>query len=376
MTAQPPDKPKKRPWYRPHLLTVIFLVPAAGGLFCLNGWYAAWTVGLAGLIRHDYFGFPLPFCIDSWRDLTEARNAAFLIVDLIAFLAALLLLAALCEWLIRRWPRIRYSLRTLLLFTLLAGSGMGVWFKWEPWERLCMIQTNQKELTAMSGSPWACFPAISKDNSKILACDIWGELHLFEIQNGRELWSTAYDMSTTFYGTSCCCILQFSGEQTVEANYFNSNSNEVYRFDLKTGKQLPHMNAGSVTGKDKSDCIFSDGGSMKTYTPDGKKFATWGFPSQTSAIEIGDSSSGNLLAIIGGEETSGVIGMRFSEDGSRLAAACWNTALIYHRRRPEYWWGLAWLPEFWLALIFSGAFIWSVRRDRRELYRRNGEVGA
>jgi hypothetical protein len=33
----------------------------------------------------------------------------------------------------RRWPRIRYSLRTLLFFTLLAGSGMGVWFKWEPW---------------------------------------------------------------------------------------------------------------------------------------------------------------------------------------------------------------------------------------------------
>jgi len=33
----------------------------------------------------------------------------------------------------RRWPRIRYSLRTLLLFTLLAGSGMGVWFRWEPW---------------------------------------------------------------------------------------------------------------------------------------------------------------------------------------------------------------------------------------------------
>jgi hypothetical protein len=48
----------------------------------------------------------------------------------------------------------------------------------------------------------------------------------------------------------------------------------------------------------------------------------------------------------------------------------------WHRRRPEYWWGLAWLPEFWLALIFGGAFAWSVRRDRKELYRRNGEVPA
>ncbi|HEY3323271.1 MAG TPA: hypothetical protein VGP72_22645 [Planctomycetota bacterium] len=40
---------------------------------------------------------------------------------------------------------------------------------------------------------------------------------------------------------------------------------------------------------------------------------------------------------------------------------------IWSRRRPEHWWGLAWLPEFWLTLLFSGALVWSVRRDRREL---------
>jgi hypothetical protein len=37
------------------------------------------------------------------------------------------------------------------------------------------------------------------------------------------------------------------------------------------------------------------------------------------------------------------------------------------RKRPEYWWGLAWLPEFWLTLLFAGALAWNVWRDRRTL---------
>jgi hypothetical protein len=35
------------------------------------------------------------------------------------------------------------------------------------------------------------------------------------------------------------------------------------------------------------------------------------------------------------------------------------------RRRPEYWWGVAWLAEFWLTALFAGALGWSVWRDRK-----------
>ena len=37
---------------------------------------------------------------------------------------------------------------------------------------------------------------------------------------------------------------------------------------------------------------------------------------------------------------------------------------VWSRRRPEYWWGLAWLPEFWLTLVVSAAFAWSAWRER------------
>ena len=40
---------------------------------------------------------------------------------------------------------------------------------------------------------------------------------------------------------------------------------------------------------------------------------------------------------------------------------------IWHRRRPEYWWGVAWLPEFWLTLAISIGLVWNVWRDWRRL---------
>jgi len=41
--------------------------------------------------------------------------------------------------------------------------------------------------------------------------------------------------------------------------------------------------------------------------------------------------------------------------------------LSFVRRRPEYWWGIVWLPEFWLTILLAGGFLVSVWRDRRRL---------
>ena len=53
--------------------------------------------------------------------------------------------------------------------------------------------------------------------------------------------------------------------------------------------------------------------------------------------------------------------LEFSPDG------CWivtssddKSARLWLNNRPEYWWGVAWLPEFWLTLLFAGAWVWSV----------------
>jgi hypothetical protein len=34
-----------------------------------------------------------------------------------------------------------------------------------------------------------------------------------------------------------------------------------------------------------------------------------------------------------------------------------GTLVIWQRRRPEWWWGVFWLPEAWFALLSGGALI-------------------
>ena len=57
----------------------------------------------------------------------------------------------------------------------------------------------------------------------------------------------------------------------------------------------------------------------------------------------------------------------FAPDGQHIVTGSKNGGKghIWSRRRPEYWWGIAWLPEFWLTVLFGGALVWSVWRERR-----------
>ena len=38
---------------------------------------------------------------------------------------------------------------------------------------------------------------------------------------------------------------------------------------------------------------------------------------------------------------------------------------LLERRRPEYWWGVAWLPEFWLTLVFGAVLLRNLWRGAR-----------
>ncbi|HEY3319722.1 MAG TPA: hypothetical protein VGP72_04525 [Planctomycetota bacterium] len=77
------------------------------------------------------------------------------------------------------------------------------------------------------------------------------------------------------------------------------------------------------------------------------------------------AETGAPLAVL--RHTSGPILARFAGQGRHiLSMGDSNDAHLWCRRRPEQWWGVAWLPEFWLAVVFSFGLVWSVRRDRRE----------
>lgn len=58
----------------------------------------------------------------------------------------------------------------------------------------------------------------------------------------------------------------------------------------------------------------------------------------------------------------------FSPDGNEIVTASDDgSSCLLSRRRPEYWWGIAWLPEFWLTILFGIGLLWSLYRDFRML---------
>ena len=48
-----------------------------------------------------------------------------------------------------------------------------------------------------------------------------------------------------------------------------------------------------------------------------------------------------------------------------------KTLTLWHNRRPEWWWGVAWLPAFWATAGFTLVLAWSVWSDRKTLRKKN-----
>jgi len=129
---------------------------------------------------------------------------------------------------------------------------------------------------------------------------------------------------------------------------------------------------------------FSDEGALKTV--EGKPHMVLGPPE----IKIGGGAAGErcLLVSDDGElwvicEPGGrpavmlamldfdlweVIAVAMSRDESLVAISTLaGEVRAYRRRRPEWWWGVFYLWEFWLTAAFGVMLLWSIWRDGRVL---------
>jgi hypothetical protein len=167
-----------------------------------------------------------------------------------------------------RFPRLRFSLRTLVVFVLLVGSGFGLWWRWEPWFVRREFEYQGNKLTA--------FKNVSPD--------------------GKRWVKTSTDLPYSLHGIA------------------------VFRTD-PTGGLVPSSECALHT-------IGCDLWIEEVWFVDDDSILAWGTKPDLDESE-------------------------------------WYALL--ERRRPEYWWGVAWLPEFWFALAFGVGLGWSAWRDRRRL---------
>jgi len=112
--------------------------------------------------------------------------------------------------------------------------------------------------------------------------------------------------------------------------------------------------------------------SYASFSPEGDRVVTTSLWAKN--LCIWDARTGACLGELEDSDRLPLIDAVFSDDGWLLFVndGADRTLRLYRRRRPEWWWGVAWLWEFWLTVALAAAFVWSVLRDRKALARQGG----
>ena len=133
-----------------------------------------------------------------------------------------------------------------------------------------------------------------------------------------------------------------------------SKDNTVRVWDGETGHEL-HVLRGH------EDTVWS-----AAFSPNGRRIVT---VSDDGTARVWDVETGRALCVLKGHQNK-IWSFAFSPDGRRIVTASLDkTARVWRRVRPEWWWGVFWLPQFWFTVLFAAGFVWSLRRDYKRLMR-------
>jgi WD40 repeat protein len=91
------------------------------------------------------------------------------------------------------------------------------------------------------------------------------------------------------------------------------------------------------------------------------------------SVHIIEADNGITLAVLKLEES--VTCASFSPDGRSLAVSGHlGTVKVYRRYRPEWWWGVFCMLEFWFSAVFAAALVWSLIADKACFARMDAEA--
>ena len=145
---------------------------------------------------------------------------------------------------------------------------------------------------------------------------------------------------------------------------------DTYVYDAETGHR---MGTTSVAISSRALAGLSPPGKMDCVTTDGSRRLKEQHGRNSSVLLVCDTRNESVLAELGPFQVGGelgLVGLEVTPDGKKVLIATPrpdNTAHIYRRRRPEWWWGVFCLWEFWLTAAFAALLLWSIIRDRRAL---------
>ncbi len=229
----------------------------------------------------------------------------------------------------------RFSLRTLVVFLLLATSAFGLAYHFAPW--YC-------ERTLDGHAALVMHTVFSNDGMRLLTSDGEAATRTWDVETGVSLGVMKRSPREV--------IPSFRGPTAGPAP---SRSREIWRA-LQGASSTPYFTYSATTSP-----------GCGAVSPDETRVVTG---DKTGALIMWDARTGRRLCTVGSHERGTlVIAADFSPSGRRLATGGVDrTARIWRRRRPEWWWGVFYLWEFWLTAAFAALFVWSIVRDRRSLH--------
>ena len=244
----------------------------------------------------------------------------------------------------------RFSLRTLVIFLLLVTAGMGLWWHWEAWCRMRSFHVT-RSLSGRHEPSVRHTPAEeggSAENGQVPGSpDSFRAHNIGYIMQDSQLEAVCFDRVEDLHDASDDSVFSYRTRvfSARTGKQVDSRSGQVRKADLLT---VWNVQVDSADGREaQSDCYEVDKFMVYTYGPRERAPLAGVGPFRFCPDSVEDafafSSTGTSLAVVEGGDT----------------------VHIYLRRRPEWWWGVFWLWEFWLTAAFAALLIWSLLRDRR-----------
>ena len=254
-----------------------------------------------------------------------------------------------------RW-RPRYSLRTLVLATLLATCVAALRHNWGPWVRGHGWQAHKQRMVSVGSSA---------DGLRLVTASIWdSKVRVWDLRRGRivcELDRPGLYVTSAEISSDGRRVRTRAMDGTVRIADADTGYHIVFleprRFftrPVEFSSADPSLVACRWRGE--ADWV------------DGRAFREGYFGADRSGNVVVNCPGGSLRLGRGVIDDRDCGVWRIA-----VAADCRSAAVVYHdgyvrlwrRSRPEPWWGVFCLKEFWLSVAFAAAFVWSILADRR-----------
>ncbi len=270
--------------------------------------------------------------------------------------------------------RPRFSLRTLVLFMCMVGSGFSLRYRWEPWvaqgksskseQALWPVFSPKGQLKLIRDPEIYGAQLVNTRTNEVMQLLEGHDGQLYSATfspNGQLIASASSDWTTRIWNVNsgvCESVLKAHQGAVYNVSFSDDNSQIVSASQDRTA-MIWEVKGGRLVQVLKGHKGFV---MDARFFPDGRRIATCGWDGTT---RIWSARNGTCLFVLKGAGGSRIT--EISDGNMIILSAKGGEHLKCHRRRPEQWYGIFWLWEAWAVLAFGIGLAWSAWKDWKRL---------